>query len=60
MGLDALGVPSPTSDLTLRTRTGFMAREFVARNLAVLDRWFPPDTMLGPREATPDDPEHQP
>ena len=55
MGLDAYGVASSTSSLPLRTRAAFLAREFVARNVAVWDRWFPPDTMLGPREPTPDD-----
>jgi SanA protein len=60
MGLDALGVPADTSTLPWKSQAGFLAREYVARNLAVLDRWFPPDTMLGPRETTPDDPGPRP
>ena len=60
MGLEAVGVPSDTGQLPLKSRGGFLAREFVARNLAVWDRWFPPSTLLGPREATPDDPEGRP
>ena len=55
MGLDALGVAADTSALPLRSRASFLAREFAARTVAVWDRWFPPDTMLGPRESTPDD-----
>jgi hypothetical protein len=34
---------------------GMYGREFVARHLATWDAWFPPSTMLGPREPTPDD-----
>ena len=55
MGLDAVGVAAGTAGLPLKARAGFLAREWVARNLAVLDSWFPPDTMLGHRETTPDD-----
>ena len=55
LGLDAYGVPSSTEVLPLSRRAGFWGREFVARHLATLDAWFPPDTMLGPREPTPDD-----
>jgi hypothetical protein len=55
MGLDAVGVASSTSALPLRSRAAFLAREAVARHVAVWDRWFPPSTMLGPREATPGD-----
>ena len=55
MGLEAAGVAAGTGELPLKARAGFLAREWVARNLAVLDRWFPPDTMLGHRETTPDD-----
>jgi len=57
MGLDAVGVPSSTAALPPRSRAAWLGREFVARHLAALDRWFPPDTRLGPREATPDDPD---
>ena len=55
LGLEAWGVPADTSDLSLKSRAGFLAREFFARNVAILDKWFPPNTMLGPREPTPDD-----
>ena len=56
LGLDAYGVPSSTVVMPLSKRIGFWARECVARHLATWDAWFPPDTMLGPREPTPDDP----
>jgi SanA protein len=56
MGLAATGVASDTSGVPFKARTFFLVREFAARNVAVLDRWFPPPTMLGPRETTPDDP----
>ena len=55
LGLDAYGVAASTGVLPLSKRAGFWTREFVARHLATFDAWFPPDTMLGPREATPDD-----
>ena len=56
LGLDAYGVPASTGVLPLAKRVGFWGREYVARHLAAWDAWFPPDTMLGPREPTPDDP----
>jgi len=55
LGLDAYGVPASTVVLPLGKRIGFWGREYVARHLATWDAWFPPDTMLGPREPTPDD-----
>lgn len=55
MGIAAVGVSSGTESLSARARAGFLARESLARNVAVLDRWFPPNTLLGPRETTPDD-----
>ena len=55
MGLEATGVAADTSGVPLKARAGFLAREFAARHVAVLDRWFPPHTMLGNRETTPDD-----
>jgi len=55
LGLDAYGVPASTGVLPFGKLIGFWAREAVARHLAVWDAWFPPDTMLGPREPTPDD-----
>lgn len=56
LGLDAYGVHASTQVLPLRQRIGFWGREYVARHLATWDALFPPDTMLGPREPTPDDP----
>lgn len=56
VGLQAIGVPAPTGGHALGTRLSFYARELVARHLAVLDGWFPPDVVLGPREPTPDEP----
>jgi vancomycin permeability regulator SanA len=55
LGLDAYGVPASTEVRSLRQRLGLWAREFVARHLATWDAWFPPSTLLGPRERTPDD-----
>lgn len=55
VGLVAWGVPAATSDHNIGSRFSFWARETVARHLAVLDGWFPPDVVLGPREGTPDD-----
>ncbi len=55
MGLEAWGVPASTARQPLAARLHFWIREYFARNLAVLDIWFPPDALLGPREPTPDD-----
>ena len=56
LGLDAYGVPAGTPGaIPLGKRLGFWGRELVARHLAAWDAWFPPSTMLGPREPTPDD-----
>jgi vancomycin permeability regulator SanA len=55
LGLDAYGVPASTEVMSRRQRLGLWVREYVARHLATWDVWFPPSTMLGPREATPDD-----
>jgi vancomycin permeability regulator SanA len=55
LGLDAYGVPASTEFTSLRHRLGLWFREYVARHLAIWDAWFPPSTMLGPREQTPDD-----
>lgn len=60
MGLRAVGVAADTQVLAFKSRAGFLAREYLARNVAVMDRWFPPSTLLGPREATPDDPSPAP
>jgi vancomycin permeability regulator SanA len=56
LGLDVYGVPASTDFLPWPSRAGFWAREFLARHLAAWDVWFPPATLLGPRETTPDDP----
>jgi SanA protein len=55
MGLRAWGVPAKTDDRPWAARIRFWTREYIARHLALWDAWFPPDTRLGPREATPDD-----
>ena len=55
LGLDAYGVPASTEVVSLRQRAGIWMREYVARHLAAWDAWFPPSTLLGPREVTPDD-----
>jgi vancomycin permeability regulator SanA len=55
LGLDAYGVPASTEDMSRRQRVVLWLREYVARHLAAWDAWFPPSTMLGPRERTPDD-----
>ena len=53
--LEAWGVPASTEEHPWSSRLGFWTREYFARHLAYLDVWFPPDTLLGPREPTPDD-----
>jgi SanA protein len=55
MGIDAWGVPAGTGNSSGTAKVGFWVREYVARHKALLDVWFPPDTLLGPREPTPDD-----
>lgn len=55
LGLDAYGVPASTEVHGAGARVGFALREYLARHLALLDSWFPPDAVLGPREPTPDD-----
>lgn len=54
-GLEAVGVPSSTQDFRGLKRFRFWVREYVARHRAMMDIWFPPDPILGPREATPED-----
>ena len=56
LGLDAYGVPASTGTMAAGKRLSLWVREFVARNLATWDAWFPPSTLLGHREPTPDDP----
>lgn len=55
MKLTAWGVPASTERQPFTSRARFLAREYLARHLAFFDAWFPPDTVLGPREPTPDD-----
>lgn len=55
LGLEAWGVAAPTESHPWHRRLGFWTREYLARHAALLDAWFPPDTLLGPREPTPDD-----
>ena len=56
MGVDAYGVPAPSSSSGRLARIRFWIREYGARHLAWFDARFPPsDTVLGPREPTPDD-----
>lgn len=55
LGLEAWGVPASTEEHPWTKRLGFWTREYLARHLAYLEIWFPPDTLLGPREPTPED-----
>ncbi len=56
LGMDAYGVPAPSSSSGAFARARFWVREYGARHLAGWDARFPPDdTVLGPREPTPDD-----
>ena len=56
LGLDAYGVPASSSSSGFFAKIRFWAREYGARHLALWDARFPPtDTVLGPREPTPDD-----
>jgi vancomycin permeability regulator SanA len=53
LGLDAEGVPAPSQDVPLRWQIGLFVREYVARNRAVLDVWFPPRVRGGPHDDAP-------
>ena len=55
VGLTAWGVPSDTRGRPVGSRLSFWTRELLARHIAVLDGWFPPDVVLGPRETTPEE-----
>lgn len=55
LGLEVWGVPAGTGHQGGWARLGFWIREWGARHKALFDTWFPPDTVLGPREPTPDD-----
>ncbi len=60
LGLDAWGLSASTGDHPVHLRAVFWLREWLARHKAVLDGWYPPDVLLGPREATPDNPLPEP
>jgi SanA protein len=53
VGIDAEGVPAPSTGLTPRSRVGILVREYLARNRAVLDVWLKPEPRGGPHEAPP-------
>jgi len=55
VGLTAWGVAADTRNRPLGARISFWTREIGARHLALLDGWFPPAVMLGPRETTPEE-----
>ncbi len=56
LGLDAWGVPASTREIPEGSRIRFWIREYGARHLALWNTLFPPaDTVLGPREPTPED-----
>ena len=56
LGIEAYGVPASSAASSPFARTRFWIREIGARHLAWWDGCHPPsDTVLGPREPTPDD-----
>jgi len=55
LGLEVRGVAADTERNGFWARLSFWSREWAARHKALFDTWFPPDTLLGPREPTPDD-----
>lgn len=55
LGMEAWGVAASTEEHGRSARLSFWFREYLARHLAYLDVWFPPDALLGPREPTPED-----
>jgi SanA protein len=54
LGLEAQGVACETGKIGPWANASFWLREYFARHKAVLDVWFPPSTMLGPTEMTPE------
>lgn len=56
LDLQAWGVASSTEIHASSIQIGFWVREYIARHKALLDVWFPPGTLLGPKENTPDSP----
>jgi len=55
LGLEVWGVAARSDTSPPKARFRPWIREWGARHKALIDRWFPPDTLLGPREPTPDD-----
>jgi SanA protein len=50
LGIDAQGVPASTAGFSWRVRASLGAREYAARNRAVIDAWFPPQMREGPHD----------
>lgn len=53
LGLDAEGVAAPPAPPGRRVLRRYLLREYLARNRAVLDVWFPPPPSVGPHDALP-------
>jgi SanA protein len=54
LGLDAYGVPCDTKSIGALPYARLWLREYLARHKAQWDVWFPPSTIMGPLENTPD------
>jgi len=57
LGIDAYGVPCDTKSIDISAHVRLWLREYLARHKAQWDVWFPPSTVLGPLENTPDTPD---
>jgi len=57
LNIDAYGVPSDTKSIEASAYARLWLREYLARHKAQWDVWFPPSTVLGPIENTPDTPD---
>jgi len=57
LNIDAYGVPSDTKSIETSAYARLWLREYLARHKAQWDVWFPPSTVLGPTENTPDSPD---
>jgi len=55
LDIDAIGVPSSQKSVGASAYARFWLREYIARHKAQWDVWFPPPTILGPLENTPED-----
>ena len=55
LSIDVSGVPSGPKSVDIFAYARFWLREYIARHKAQWDVWFPPPTMLGPLESTPED-----